>query len=82
MNLEEIRNEIDKIDKELVPLLKKRMNCSVKVAEIKKAEGLPIYHPAREAEILERVRAQGEEYGEEISEIYREILKTSKKIQK
>ena len=48
MKLDEIRNEIDKIDKELVPLLKARMNCSIKVAEIKKAEGLPIYHPGRE----------------------------------
>ena len=47
MSLDEIRTEIDKIDKELVSLLKARMNCSIKVAEIKKAEGLPIYHPGR-----------------------------------
>ena len=82
MSLSEIRKEIDRIDTDLVELLKERMSCSKQVAEIKKAEGLPIYHPQREAEILERVKAQGGNFGEEISAIYGEILKISKEIQK
>ncbi len=81
MSLDEIRNEIDKIDKELVPLLKARMNCSIRVAEIKKAEGLPIYHPGREQAVLEKVSDMGGEFGSYISAIYREIMGVSKEAQ-
>ena len=81
MSLDEIRVEIDKIDKELVPLLKKRMNCSIKVAEIKKAEGLPIFHPGREQAILDKVSDMGGEFGSYISAIYREIMGVSKEAQ-
>ena len=81
MSLDEIRTEIDKIDKELVSLLKARMNCSIKVAEIKKAEGLPIYHPGREQAILDKVCDMGGEFGSYISAIYREIMGVSKEAQ-
>ncbi len=81
MNLDDIRIEIDKIDKQLVPLLKARMNCSLKVAEAKRKAGLPIYHPGREQAILDRVCEEGGEFGSYISAIYREIMGVSKEAQ-
>ncbi len=81
MKLEDIRVDIDRIDKELVPLIKERMKCSLKVAEIKKAEGLPIYHPVREQEILDRVNAAGGEYGRYIESVYRELMSVSREAQ-
>ena len=48
MKLEEVRAEIDAIDDQLISLLTRRMDCSLKVAEIKAAEGLEVYHPKRE----------------------------------
>ena len=48
MKLEDIRKDIDRIDGQLVPLLDERMKCSLEVAKIKMAEGLPVYHPGRE----------------------------------
>ena len=81
MSLEAVRIEIDAIDKELTELLKKRMNCSLKVAEIKKSEGLPVYHPAREKEILERVYNEGGEYGSHIAEIYKLLMECSRELQ-
>ena len=81
MKLDDIRKDIDKVDKELVPLLKKRMECSLKVAEIKKAEGLPIYHPKREEEILKNVASQGGEFGSYIASVYREIMGVSREAQ-
>ena len=81
MSLGDIRIEIDKIDKELVNLLKKRMDCSLKVAEIKRAEGLPVYHPAREKEILERVSFEGGDYGSHIAEIYKLLMECSRELQ-
>ena len=55
MDLSEIRQEIDKIDDELVKLFCARMNLSAQVADYKKANNMPIYVPARERAILQSV---------------------------
>ena len=82
MSLDEIRKKIDAIDRELAPLIKKRMECSLEVARIKKAENLPIYHAGREQEILDRVsRDAGEEYGVYVSSVYRNMMAVSRALQ-
>jgi len=53
--LEEWRRRIDGIDEQLMRLLNSRSACAVEVGRIKRALGLPIYSPEREASILERV---------------------------
>lgn len=55
MDLNELRNEIDKIDSQLVDLFTARMDIAAKVAEYKRQNNLPIYVPAREREILQDV---------------------------
>lgn len=55
MDLTEIRQEIDGIDQELVRLFCARMNLSAQVADYKKANNLPIFVPARERAILQKV---------------------------
>ena len=55
MDLTEIRQEIDGIDRELVRLFCARMNLSAQVADYKKANNLPIFVPARERAILQKV---------------------------
>lgn len=82
MSLEEIRKKIDTIDSELAPLIKQRMECSLEVARIKSAENLPIYHPGREKEILERVALNaGETYAPYVESIYRNIMNVSRSLQ-
>ena len=58
MDLNDIRVEIDKIDKELVQLFSSRMALSAQVADYKKANNLPILVPARERAILQKVADQ------------------------
>lgn len=55
MELSEIRQEIDGIDQELVRLFCARMNLSAQVADYKKANSLPIFVPARERAIMQKV---------------------------
>ena len=55
MDLSEIRQQIDEIDQELVELFCRRMNLSAQVADYKKANNLPIFVPARERAILQKV---------------------------
>ena len=81
MKLEDIRKEIDQIDAELVPLLKKRMLCSMKVAEIKREQNLPVLHPEREQAIIDKVYEAGGEFGSYIASVYREIMGVSREAQ-
>ena len=55
MEITELREQIDQIDSNLVQLFTQRMTIASQVAEYKKTNGLPIYVPAREREILQRV---------------------------
>ena len=55
MDLSEIRQQIDGIDQKLVRLFCQRMNLSAQVADYKKANNLPIFVPARERAILQKV---------------------------
>lgn len=81
MSLDNIRSEIDKIDAELIPLLSKRLNCSLTVAEIKKSEGIPVLDVAREEAIIAKVREKGGKYGDYIAGVYQTIMDTSKELQ-
>ena len=45
MNLEEIRTEIDALDKELLALFERRMDLCRDVALYKKEHNLPVFQP-------------------------------------
>ncbi len=55
MDLNELRNEIDKIDDELVRLFVQRMEVSARIADYKKENDLPIFVPSREQQKLQDV---------------------------
>ena len=55
MDLEQLRSEIDGIDEQLVSLFCQRMHISAQVADYKKENNLPIFHPGRERAILQKV---------------------------
>ncbi|HVD76551.1 MAG TPA: chorismate mutase [Vicinamibacteria bacterium] len=53
--IDEWRRRIDTIDEQLMRLLNSRSACAVEIGKVKRALGLPVYSPEREAWILERV---------------------------
>ena len=58
MSLDEIRVDIDRIDKEIRQLLMDRLDCSKRVVESKVADGnYTIYRADREKAILEKLGA-------------------------
>nr|WP_304681770.1 chorismate mutase [uncultured Clostridium sp.] len=57
MDLSECRNEIDKIDKELVELFEKRMDVVINVAKYKIENNIQIFNGVREAEVIKIGRA-------------------------
>ena len=82
MALENIRNKIDKIDKEMAILFSQRMELIELVKEEKKKNNLPTYNEAREKEIkAKNMLFVNSEYVEEYKEFIESILKISKEYQ-
>ncbi|MBR5283988.1 MAG: chorismate mutase [Clostridia bacterium] len=82
MNLDTLRTEIDEIDRQLVDLFCRRMDVSRRVAEYKKANGLPVYVPAREQAILEKLgNLAGEDFGPSVQALYGHIFEISRAYQ-
>ncbi len=55
MDLNELRNKIDGIDKELVKLFKERMETAAEVGRYKQENGVPVFNRQREREIINNV---------------------------
>ncbi len=72
------REEIDRIDSQLLPLFLKRMECSQRVAEIKGQAGAPVLNVQREREILERVSQKAGAMGASAAALYQSIMAISR----
>lgn len=55
--LDDLRRRIDELDEQLVRLLNARAACALEIGREKKAAGLEIYQPSREAEVLNHVQS-------------------------
>lgn len=79
MDLTEIRQQIDAIDSQLVDLFCQRMALSAQVADYKKANGLPVYVPARERAILQKVAQKaGPEFEKDARILYSTLFELSR----
>ncbi|NOX22251.1 MAG: 3-deoxy-7-phosphoheptulonate synthase [Actinobacteria bacterium] len=58
-----MRDEIDRLDREIIKLLKRRLHSSIGIAHIKVARGLPLRSPDREAELLDEAADDAVELG-------------------
>ena len=77
--LDEIRADIDAIDRDLVPLIVRRLEAVCDVAEAKRVSGAPVHDPVREKEILDRVAASaGAEFGDEAKTVFETLFDVAK----
>ena len=82
MELKELREQIDRIDRELVPLFIQRMNVSAGVAEYKRENNMRVLDPSRERALLEKIsELSGEEFEEYTRILYSTILELSRSYQ-
>jgi chorismate mutase/prephenate dehydratase len=76
--LQQLRDEIDRLDSEIQQLISERARCAQSVAEVKKSEDpdTVFYRPERGAQVLRRVMArnQGPLDNEEMARLFREIM--------
>ncbi|RPI75453.1 MAG: chorismate mutase [Ignavibacteriales bacterium] len=82
--LNDLRDEIDKLDKSIVQLLNKRTLYAVFIGKIKNELSIPTYSPEREKDISEKIKSYLEEplTKSALQRIYERIIDESRAIQK
>lgn len=82
MDLNELRQMINKIDSQIVPLFCQRMNVALEVAKYKKEHNLPVLDKNREQQLLENVSLMaGNEFDMYATSLYNTILEMSRSYQ-
>ncbi|MGX9418388.1 bifunctional chorismate mutase/prephenate dehydrogenase [Vibrio sp. RC27] len=80
VELNELRDQIDDVDKQILQLLARRLSLVEKVGEVKSKHGLPIYAPDREAAMLASRREEATRQGvppQLIEDILRRTMRES-----
>lgn len=77
------REQIDKIDTEIIKLFEERMDVVLDVAKYKKENSMPIYQAERENVVLKKVedKLENKGYLEETTELFKFIMDLSKSLQ-
>lgn len=80
MNIQDYREQIDSIDKQIVELLEKRLDIAGGIGQEKKRQGLPVFDEVREKERIQTVRelAKNEKYKDRIEQIYIKLMDETK----
>lgn len=83
MTLDELRERLDILDEQIISYLAERAKVIAKVADFKRHHDIPIYIPARETSIVERLRLinPGPLSGDAIERIYRAVLEEMRKFE-
>jgi chorismate mutase / prephenate dehydratase len=81
--LDQLRTEIDVVDRELLAALNKRAQLAGEVGEIKRVEGSAVYRPEREAQVIRQLQTlnPGPLKDENISHIWREVMSACRSLE-
>lgn len=81
--LENLRERIDTIDKELIALFEERMNVVNDIAEYKIKNNLPILNQNREDIVISKAKAivKNKDYTDSAIDFIKDIMEISKKFQ-
>jgi chorismate mutase len=83
LDLEELRRGIDAVDQQILKLLHERVRLVMAVGEYKRERGIPVYDPARERALLDRLcsAAQPPLDPETIRRIFERLVDESRRIE-
>src|SRR5512135_2790285 len=82
--LASLRGAIDRVDKELVTLLNRRAEIALQIGQVKQKQGLEVWSPAREDEVLTRAlsASRGPLPPETLRLIFREVMSGSRALRR
>ena len=85
MTLDDLRKDIDRVDEVLVRLLNERARCVCEIGRLKKEQGVEIYQPDREKDVLKHVRdvaCEGPLGPEAIGRLFERIIDEARRLER
>ena len=81
--LENLREKIDTIDKEIIALFEKRMDIVADIAAYKIKNNLPVLNQNREDIVVSKVKStvKNKDYADSAADLIKDIMEISKKFQ-
>ena len=79
-----LREEIDRLNRDIVGLLARRVDVALRIGEVKTRYGRPVVDRSREALVYERVRGLAEGIGlnpDDVERVFREIITLCTRVQ-
>ena len=83
--LDDFRNDIDRVDEVLVRLLNERARVACEIGRLKKAQGIAVYQPDREKEVLAHVRSiavEGPLGPDAIARLFERIIDEARRLER
>jgi chorismate mutase-like protein len=83
--LDELRDDIDRVDEVLVRLLNERARVACEIGEIKRQLGIEVYQPEREKQVLAHVRgiaAEGPLGADAIARLFERIIDEARRLER
>ena len=83
--LDELRDDIDRVDEVLVRLLNERARVACEIGRIKKEKGIEVYQPEREKQVLAHVRSvacEGPLGPDAIARLYERIIDEARSLER
>lgn len=82
-DIDDYRNRIDEIDKEITKLFEERMDIVINIANYKKDRNLPIFNRDREDEVIEKNVGylKNNDYSEETRKFFISLMEVSRELQ-
>jgi chorismate mutase len=84
VNIDDYRQEIDRLDRELLRIFNARAAIALHIGEIKKERGLPVYDPDRERRIFEAMKAEnpGPLEDDAIIRLFERVIDESRRLER
>ncbi|BCA79695.1 chorismate mutase [Desulfuromonas sp. AOP6] len=84
MDIDTIREEINRLDDELLKIFNLRADLALKIGEIKKERQLPVYDPEREKRIFQRMKTMnpGPLEDEAIVRLFERVIDESRRLER
>lgn len=85
MTLDELRQDIDRVDEVLVRLLNERARRVCEIGLLKKEQGVEVYQPDREKEVLKHVRevaCEGPLGPDAIARLFERIIDEARRLER
>ncbi len=83
--LDDLRGDIDRVDEVLVRLLNERARVACEIGRLKKAQGIEVYQPEREKQVLDHVRnvaTEGPLGPEAIARLFERIIDEARTLER